>query len=208
VNLFCKFQPQSEVCATGRSYRTLRIIAGIYRGRHLRSPPSLDVRPTSDRLRETLFNILAPRIVGTRFLDLCAGSGAIGIEALSREVAHATFVDRSRKMCGLIEANLDMCRVPEEQTDVYNSEASDFLHQAVTRKIPAWDIIFFDPPYKDNYLRVLEFLNSHAVELLNEDGLLVVEHHHKNQLPESIGKLQRTRMLKQSDSALSFYKTH
>ena len=109
-------------------------------------------------------------------------------------------------MCGLIEANLDLCRVPEEQTDVYNSEASDFLHQALTRKIPAWDIIFFDPPYKDNYLRVLEFLNSHAVELLNEEGLLVVEHHHKNQLPEFIGQLQRARMLKQGDSALSFYK--
>jgi len=140
-------------------------------------------------------------------LDLCAGSGAVGLEALSREAAYATFVDRSRKMCGLIEANLDMCRVPEEQTDVYNSEASDFLHQAVTRKIPAWDIIFFDPPYKDNYLRVLEFLNSHAVELLNADGLLVVEHYYKNHLPESIGKLQRTRMLKQGDSALSFYKT-
>jgi len=164
------------------------------------------VRPTSDRLRETLFNILAPRINGTRFLDLCAGSGAVGIEALSREAAHATFVDRSRKMCGLIEANLDLCRVPEEQTDVYNSEASDFLHQALTRKIPAWDIIFFDPPYKDDYLRALEFLNSHTVELLNEEGLLVVEHHHKNQLPEFIGQLQRARMLKQGDSALSFYK--
>jgi 16S rRNA (guanine966-N2)-methyltransferase len=164
------------------------------------------VRPTSDRLRETLFNILAPRINGTRFLDLCAGSGAVGIEALSREAAHATFVDRSRKMCGLIEANLDLCRVPEEQTDVYNSEASDFLHQALTRKIPAWDIIFFDPPYKDDYLRALEFLNSHTVELLNEEGLLVVEHHHKNQLPEFIGLLQRARMLKQGDSALSFYK--
>jgi 16S rRNA (guanine966-N2)-methyltransferase len=184
----------------------LRIIAGIYRGRHLKSPPSLDVRPTSDRLRETLFNILAPRIHDTRFLDLCAGSGAVGIEALSREAAHVTFIDRSRKMCGLIEANLDLCRVPEEQTEIYNTEASDFLHQAVARKIRPWHIIFFDPPYKDNYLRVLEFLNSHADELLTADGILVVEHHHKNQLPESIGKLQRTRVLKQGDSALSFYK--
>jgi 16S rRNA (guanine966-N2)-methyltransferase len=186
----------------------LRIIAGIYRGRHLKSPPSLDVRPTSDRLRETLFNILAPRIHDTRFLDLCAGSGAVGIEALSREAAHVTFIDRSRKMCGLIEANLDLCRVPEEQTEIYNTEASDFLHQAVARKIQPWDIIFFDPPYKDNYLRALEFLNSHADELLTADGILVVEHHHKNQLPESTGKLQRTRVLKQGDSALSFYKTN
>src|SRR6185312_5578822 len=98
----------------------MRIIAGIYKGRHLKSPPSLEVRPTSDRLRETLFNILAPQIEGVRYLDLCAGSGAVGIEALSRGAAYATFVDRSRKMCGLIEANLDMCRVPENETEIYN----------------------------------------------------------------------------------------
>src|SRR6059036_879954 len=107
----------------------MRIIAGKYRGRRIKSPPSLQTRPTSDRLRETLFNILAPRISDVRFLDLCAGSGAVGIEALSRGALHATFVDRSRKMCGLIEANLDLCRVPEDQTEIYNTEASDFLHQ-------------------------------------------------------------------------------
>src|SRR5215212_7142657 len=105
----------------------MRIIAGTYRGRNLRSPPSMQVRPTSDRLRETLFNVLAPRIEGARFLDLCAGSGAIGIEALSRGAAHVTFVDRSRKMCGLVEANLDLCGVPEEQTEVVLGEAADYL---------------------------------------------------------------------------------
>ena len=84
----------------------MRIIAGKYRGRKLKSPPSLQTRPTSDRLRETLFNILAPRIKGARFLDLCAGSGAVGIEALSRGAAHVTLVDQSRKMCGLIETNI------------------------------------------------------------------------------------------------------
>src|SRR5216684_3217088 len=92
----------------------MRIIAGKYRGRKLKSPPSLQTRPTSDRLRETLFNILAPRINGARFLDLCAGSGAVGIEALSRGAAHATFVDRSRKMCGLIEANLEALDVSQD----------------------------------------------------------------------------------------------
>src|SRR5262249_40025894 len=100
----------------------MRIISGTYRGRNLKSPPSMQVRPTSDRLRETLFNVLAPRISDVLFLDLCAGSGAVGIEALSRGAAHVTFVDRSRKMCGLIEANLDHCLVPEEQTEVINEE--------------------------------------------------------------------------------------
>lgn len=80
----------------------MRIIAGQYRGRNLKSPPSMEVRPTSDRLRETLFNILQTRIAGVRFLDLCAGTGAIGIEALSRGAGFVTFVDRSRKSCGLV----------------------------------------------------------------------------------------------------------
>src|SRR2546425_9203672 len=96
----------------------MRIIAGKYRGRKLKSPPSLQTRPTLDRLRETLFNILAPRIEGTRFLDLCAGSGAVGIEALSRGAAHATFVDQSRKMCALIEANLESLEADEALAEV------------------------------------------------------------------------------------------
>ena len=108
----------------------MRIIAGAYKGRNLKSPPSLNVRPTSDRLRETLFNVIAPRIEDARFLDLCAGSGAVGIEALSRGASHVTFVDRSRRMCKLIEANVELCRIPEEQWDIYCSEANEFLRQS------------------------------------------------------------------------------
>jgi 16S rRNA (guanine966-N2)-methyltransferase len=186
----------------------MRIIAGQYRGRNLKSPPSLEIRPTSDRLRETLFNVLAPRIQETRFLDLCAGSGAVGIEALSRGATHVTFVDRSRKMCGLIEANLDLTRVPEDQTEVIQSEALEFLRHAGNRKgrVDAhWDLIFFDPPYATDYLPVLNLIGDQTDRLLTEDGLVVVEHHHKNQLPENIGSLRRTRVLKQGDSALSFF---
>src|ERR1700686_2148814 len=105
----------------------MRIIAGKYRGRRFKGPPSLQTRPTSDRLRETLFNILAPRIEGARFLDLCAGSGAVGIEARSRGAVHATFVDQSRRMCGLIAANLDEFGIDEEESEVVCSEASVFL---------------------------------------------------------------------------------
>jgi len=162
----------------------------------------MNVRPTSDRLRETLFNVIAPRIEDARFLDLCAGSGAVGIEALSRGAIYATFVDRSRRSCKLIEANLELCRVPEEQHEIYSSEASEFLRQ--TRAEP-WDIVFFDPPYKEDYLKTLEFLGANRSRLLAEEGLLIVEHHHKNTLPERIGDLQRTRVLKQGDSSLSFY---
>lgn len=163
----------------------------------MKSPPSLKVRPTSDRLRETLFNIIAPRIQDTRFLDLCAGSGAVGIEALSRGASHATFVDRSRRSCQLIEANLELCRIPEDEHAIYCSEANEFLRQTED----SWDLIYFDPPYKEDYLKTLELIGSK--DLLSD--LLVVEHHHKNLLPETVGNLRRSRGLKQGDSSLSFY---
>ncbi len=183
----------------------MRIIAGQYRGRVLRSPPSMQVRPTSDRLRETLFNILAPRSEGIRFLDLCAGSGAVGIEALSRGAAFATFVDRSRKMCGLVEANLDLCGVPEEQTVVVCSEAAEFLRRTQTRGSEGWDICFFDPPYANEYAPVLSAFGAPDSTLLLAGGMLIAEHHHKNNLPDEAGALRRWRVVKQGDSCLSFY---
>ena len=162
----------------------------------------MNVRPTSDRLRETLFNVIAPRIEDSRFLDLCAGSGAVGIEALSRGASHTTFVDRSRRSCALIESNLALCRVPEDQQVIYCSEAYEFLRQTTSGP---WDVIFFDPPYKDEYLKTLDFIGSTSLKLLAEIGLLIVEHHHKNALADTIGNLSRTRVLKQGDSSLSFY---
>jgi 16S rRNA (guanine966-N2)-methyltransferase len=191
----------------------MRIIAGKYRGRNLKSPPSMDVRPTSDRLRETLFNVIAPRIQGTRFLDLCTGSGAIGIEALSRGAAHVTFVDRSRKMCGLVEANLDLVRIPEDETEVVQSEAEEFLRRPRARigrmgprpRMEPWDLVYFDPPYATDYLGVLKLFGEQTESLLADSGLLVVEHHHKNDLPQEVGNILRQRVLKQGDSSLSFY---
>src|SRR3977135_1756980 len=107
----------------------MRVIAGKYRGRSLKSPQSLEVRPTSDRLRETLFNVIAPRIQGARFLDLCAGSGAVGIEAISGRAGYVPFVDRSRKMGQLIESNLDLCRVEEDKGEVVIADAAEFLRR-------------------------------------------------------------------------------
>ncbi len=163
----------------------------------------MQVRPTSDRLRETLFNVIAPRVEDARFLDLCAGSGAVGIEALSRGAGHVTFVDRSRKMCGLTEANLDLCRVPEELTEVVLSEAAEFLRRSSARGVPSWDIAFFDPPYALPYEPVLSAFG--ARQFLANDGVLIVEHHHKNELKDEVGAIRRWRILKQGDSCLSFY---
>ena len=186
----------------------VRIIAGKYRGRNLKSPPSLEVRPTSDRLRETLFNIIAPRIADARFLDLCAGSGAVGIEALSRGAAHVTFVDESRSMGNLIKSNLELCRIERSESQVIQQDATIYLRRFVAKQPDSgkpWDIVFFDPPYATNYSPVLDIFGAHASSLLTADGLLVVEHHQKNELKAETGSIIRSRILKQGESALSFY---
>lgn len=181
----------------------MRIISGLYRGRILKSPADTKTRPTSDRLRETLFNVLAPRIDSeTRFLDLCAGTGAVGIEALSRGAGFATFVDKSRRACALIEANLDHLAIPEENTEVIALPAENFSSRSHPE---GWDIVFFDPPYDFEYSMVLFDFGTPESTLLRPNGLLVAEHHSKDNLPDAIGMLRRWRILKQGDSSLSFY---
>jgi 16S rRNA (guanine966-N2)-methyltransferase len=165
------------------------------------------VRPTSDRLRETLFNVISGRVEGQRFLDLCAGSGAVGIEALSRGAQHVTFVDNARKMGALIKSNLELCRITPNEAQVFVSDVLTFLRVATkSRAVTSWDLVFFDPPYAYDYLPVLKFFGSHSA-VLNPDGLLIVEHSSKTTLPETLESLNRTRVLKQGDSSLSFYTT-
>jgi 16S rRNA (guanine(966)-N(2))-methyltransferase RsmD len=183
----------------------MRIISGEYRGRVLKSPPDLKTRPTSDRLRETLFNILAPRIKNSRFMDLCAGSGAVGIEALSRGAIYVSFVDRSRKMCVLTESNLALCRVPKERFEIIVSDAAASLRQIKSHEEATWDLVFFDPPYTNDYMPVLNLFSQRETSLLNKDGLLIVEHYRKNLLPDRLNELRRWRIVKQGDSCLSFY---
>ena len=181
----------------------MRVIAGEYRGRILKSPANIKTRPTSDRLRETLFNILQPRIDDeTRFLDLCAGTGAIGIEAISRGAEFAAFVDKSRRACALIEQNLDVLKIPEEQTEVFCDEAEKFITRELSSQ---WDIAFFDPPYQTDYSIFLYKFGENASKLFRENGILIVEHHAKNLLPDAIAEIRRWRILKQGETQLSFY---
>jgi 16S rRNA (guanine(966)-N(2))-methyltransferase RsmD len=181
----------------------MRIIAGEYRGRILKSPPDSRTRPTSDRLRETLFNILAPRIGDdTRVLDLCAGTGAVGIEALSRGAEFVTFVDKSRRSCALIEENLDLLGIEEAKTEVIALPAENFTGRSHKT---GWDIAFYDPPYDTDYSLVLYDFGTLESTLLRDDGLLIAEHHAKNALPDATGQLRRWRLLKQGDTCLSFY---
>jgi 16S rRNA (guanine(966)-N(2))-methyltransferase RsmD len=182
----------------------MRVIAGKYRGRVLKSPPDLKTRPTSDRLRETLFNILMPQTPGARFLDLCAGTGAIGIEALSRGASFAVFVDKSRKMCTLIESNLDVLAIPEDQTEVVMSDAENFSRRHRSEPL-GWDIVYYDPPYDTIYRDVLEHYGAPDGRLLNAGGILVAEHHLKIVIPDEVGEMRRWRQVKQGESCLSFF---
>ena len=183
----------------------MRIIAGKFRGRRLQTPPSDQTRPTSDRLRETLFNILAPRNQAVRFLDLCAGTGAVGIEALSRGAAQAVFVDQSRKMCGLIEANLKSLDIASDAYQIVQTEVLDYLKRHVKKCELPFNIVFFDPPYAANYDESLNFIGEHSSQILEAEGILIVEHYKKKELADRFSGLTRYRELKQSDSVLSFY---
>jgi 16S rRNA (guanine(966)-N(2))-methyltransferase RsmD len=186
----------------------MRVIAGIYRSRILKSLKGLALRPTSDRLRETLFNVLAPNIDGSRFADLFAGTGAIGIEALSRGASEVVFIDNHPPAATLIRRNLDSLGVRSGVT-VLAVDALRGLAMLATRRMeaaPGFEYIFLDPPYAaaKDYARVLEFLGS--ADLLAPSGMVVAEHRRNFDLPEQAGALRRFRVLKQGDAALSFYR--
>ena len=175
----------------------MRVIAGTLRGRRLKAPDWEGLRPTSDRLRETLFNILAPRIEGARVLDGYAGTGAVGIEALSRGAAHVTFVEQDRRAAGLIEDNLRALGVTSRYAIIRAGFAG-----AAARVTGPFEIIFLDPPYGAAELD--EALQA-AAPLTAGNTLLIVEHATRDAAPVAMGPLVRTRELKQGDSALAFY---
>jgi 16S rRNA (guanine966-N2)-methyltransferase len=187
----------------------MRVIAGTYRSRILKSLKGLALRPTSDRLRETLFNVLGPNVSGARFLDLFAGTGAIGIEALSRGAEEIVFIENHAPAAKLIRQNLDSLDIRSGFT-VLPMDVLRGLEMLVTRLKGAdtgFHYIFLDPPYAaaEDYARVLKFLG--AAHLLVPGGIVVAEHRRNFDLPEQAGALRRMRILKQGDASLSFYRS-
>jgi 16S rRNA (guanine966-N2)-methyltransferase len=168
----------------------MRVIGGTYRSRGLIAPRGLATRPTSDRLRETLFNVLAPRVEGVVFADLYAGTGAVGIEALSRGARLVYFVDRAAPALAAIRANLAALEI---QSGFQIESAS--VSAALSRISESCAVIFLD----------LERIGQRADELLTADGIVVAEHSRKRPLADSYGSLQRYRVLEQGDASLSFY---
>jgi len=186
----------------------MRIIAGQYRSRLLVSPPGTSTRPTSDRLRETLFNIISPRISGAQFIDLFAGTGAVGLEAISRGAAHVYFAENAGPALKSLRTNLTNLKI----TGGYALEDRGVmpLLQRLAKASTAIDVVFLDPPYNEEeaYTQTLGFLGSAANRaLLAPDALVIAEHATKSpfKLAERYGTLTRTRVYKQGDTSLSFY---
>jgi 16S rRNA (guanine(966)-N(2))-methyltransferase RsmD len=173
----------------------MRIIAGKFRSRVLKTLPGLETRPTSDRLRESLFNILASEIEDCVFLDAYAGTGAVGIEALSRGARRGIFIERSRAAVGIIRENLTSLGIAR-RAEVLHGRTSQYLAQR-----PA-DIVFLDPPYdlEKEYGEALTLLGAGAMRVA------IAQHASRFRLEERYGLLERKRTLKQGDNTLSFYR--
>ncbi len=186
----------------------MRVIAGTLRRRMLEAPAGLGTRPTSDRLRETLFNVLAPRMEGARFLDLYAGSGAVGIEAASRGAANVVLVERAEPALKVLGANLEKLGL-RGGVRVEAVSVGAFLRRVRPEgSLLRFDVVFLDPPYEaaEEYATAMGLLGGAAVSLLGEDAVVIAEHRRKQKLEDGYGTLRRVRVLEQGDAALSFYK--
>ena len=176
----------------------MRIIAGANKGRTLKAPKWDGLRPTSDKLRETLFNILQARVEGSRVLDVFAGTGAVALEALSRGAASATCVESDRRAAGLIAENAALCRESERCVII-----RDVVERALVKPLPGgpFDIVVLDPPY--DYAQLERAVQDAAAQRA-EGGLVILEHASRVAPPTPAG-LALTRTVKAGDSALTFY---
>ena len=186
----------------------MRIIAGKFRGRLLRSLHGLDLRPTSDRLRETLFDVLTGgepgRLQGSVWLDLYAGTGAVGLEALSRGASAVYFVESSKEAAALIRQNLAALGV-RDGFELLTLETAKALRRLESKGV-ACDLCFLDPPYRmeQAYAETLELLSRSP--LLHAKSTVIAEHEKRFDLGDAFGALARYRKLQQGDAVLSFYR--
>jgi 16S rRNA (guanine966-N2)-methyltransferase len=173
----------------------MRVIGGEFRSRRLKSLPGLNTRPTPDRLRETLFNVLAASIPGSVFMDVYAGTGAVAIEALSRGARRAILIENNRAAAEVIRENLVALGL-ERRAEVLTGKAAKVLERARA------DVAFLDPPYE----LVTEYETSMTALARTEIEFVIVQHSSRLTLPEAYGNLGRYRAIKQGDNSLSFYR--
>jgi 16S rRNA (guanine(966)-N(2))-methyltransferase RsmD len=180
----------------------MRIVAGAFKGRRLRTPRGDVTRPTADQVRIALMDTLTPRLPGARVLDLFAGAGGVGLEALSRGAAKVVLVDRSAGAVQAIRANADAMSALGGHVEAFRQEAATAL-AGLAAAGHRFDVVFLDPPYEsDLYLPLLEAGES----VLDDGGVVVAEHFHKRELPATIGRLLRARSVRIGDHRLTFYR--
>jgi 16S rRNA (guanine966-N2)-methyltransferase len=179
----------------------MRVIAGSLKGRRLKAPDWEGLRPTSDKLRETLFNILAPRVAGARLMDGFAGTGAVGIEAISRGAREVTFVDEDPRAQALVSENLAHCGIESGYTVLRASVARVLEDARANSAFVPFDIVLFDPPYDLATDQVL----AGADRVVAPGGILVLEHMRKRHAPDIAGRLVRQREVRSGNSTLTFY---
>ena len=183
-------------------YSEMQVTDGKHRGKFLQSTTSPKVRPTTRRIREVMFRLISRRIRGRRFLDICAGSGAVGIEAISRGALLGTFVERSAKMCSFIRKNMAAMEIKEGHGEIFEMEVVPFLKKMEQRR-RFWDVVFLDPPYDTDYEEFLQYFSKGVC--IKPRGILIVEHHAEMFFPEKLGVLKRWRVIIEGETALSFY---
>jgi 16S rRNA (guanine(966)-N(2))-methyltransferase RsmD len=182
-----------------------RIIGGAGKGRRLKTAGGDATRPTGARVRQSLFDILAPVIPGCRFLDAFAGNGGVGLEALSRGAAKVVLVDRSASAVEAAQANARALAAAGGEVQVFRQHARTALGAFADQGL-RFDVVYLDPPYdSDLYEPLLAELGGES-STLADDGVVVAEHFHKRALPERIGALERTRLKRVGDHCLSFYR--
>ncbi|HEX7778335.1 MAG TPA: 16S rRNA (guanine(966)-N(2))-methyltransferase RsmD [Vicinamibacterales bacterium] len=186
----------------------MRIIAGSLKGRRLIAPAGSGVRPTSDSLRETLYNVLGESIGGARVLDAFAGTGALGLEAISRGAEHVTFIERDRSAMRALERNVAACGAANACAIIRGDFPIALIGVRAERfggtseRAERFDVVLLDPPYDTPDLAAIV---AAAAPLVTPPGQVVLEHSRRRASPEAAGPLRRTRVLTAGDSALSFY---
>jgi 16S rRNA (guanine966-N2)-methyltransferase len=181
-----------------------RIIGGAGRGRRLATPSGLDTRPSGARVRQTLFDILAPKVRGARFLDAFAGSGGVGFEALSRGAGLVVLVDQSASAVATLRRNEESLARLAGRVEIYRDDAISALRRLAKAEATV-DLIYLDPPYASGLYEPLLALVA-ATSLLAADGSIIAEHFKKTVLPGTMGGLVRTREVRVGDHRLSFYR--
>ncbi|RMH08610.1 MAG: 16S rRNA (guanine(966)-N(2))-methyltransferase RsmD [Nitrospirae bacterium] len=199
----CRSNP-GVLSSLGEEYAQMKVVAGLQKGRRLRTPTGSHLRPTSARVREALFAIVQTRVPGARVLDLYAGTGALGLEALSRGAQHVVFVESSPACLAILRDNIRRCQAQAHSTVIGRTVEYVLHHPLGEEWDQGFDLVFMDPPYH-TVDRCALLQQVSAARVLAPESLIIVEHFHKHVLPQTVDRLTQVHYARYGDTALSFY---